>query len=454
MANLSEGDARQRAAKVLAGGVSNGWNILPGGPRYFRDAHGPYLIDLDGNQHLDFQLGWGALLLGHNPPALRAALSSVLQEGGFLLQVETERHIQLAERLCERIPCAERVRLANSGTEATMFAVRLARARTGRHRIVKFEGHFHGLHENLLFGTDGAPRLGLRRGDGSLESIAASAGIPPAFSEACLTLPFNDTDAFARCLQARAHEIAAVILEPICFNLGVIPASATFLSAVRALTAQHGIALIFDEVLTGFRVAPGTAQARLGVTPDLTCLGKALGCGMPIAAVVGRQAWMDGLTPVGNVEMSGTSTGRILNVAGALAALEATAAPGFHAHLEHLQRRLIHGLRELLARHGVPAVVNGCGGRIGLYLGLDRLPSSLPEIAAQWDEAFHLRCQADLQARGLYGFLSALPFHPEAITLCAAHTDADIDTALDRFDDVLRRNPYTRARHTQYAVGA
>ncbi len=335
-----------------------------------------------------------------------------------------------------------------------MFAVRLARAQTGRHRIVKFEGHFHGLHENLLFGTDGAPRLGLRRDDGSLETVAASAGIPPAFGQACLTLPFNDIDAFTRCLQAHAHEIAAVILEPICFNLGVIPAAPAFLSAVRALTTRYGIALIFDEVLTGFRVAPGTAQARLGITPDLTCLGKALGCGMPIAAVVGRQAWMDGLAPIGSVEMSGTSTGRILNVAGALAALEATAAPGFHAHLEHLQRRLIDGLRELLARHGVPAVVNGCGGRIGLYLGLEQLPAGLPEIAAQWDEAFHLRCQAELQARGLYGFLSALPFHPEAITLCAAHTEADIDTALERFDDVLQRHPYTRPHRTLHAARA
>lgn len=431
----------QRAEDALVGGVSAGWNYLLDGPRYFREARGAHVFDTAGQRHIDYMMGWGSLLLGHDPEPLRAALLEVLQ-GGFLFQYETPLHVELAERIRALAPGAERVRLANSGTEATLHALRIARAATGRAKVIKFEGHFHGLHDGLLFGTDSSPRLGHGRGDGSFEPVAGSAGMPESLGELCLVLPWNSPEALERAVALHRGELAAVILEPIAFNMGCVAPDPGFLEFVRELTAREGIVLIFDEVLTGFRLAPGGAAEYLGVTPDLACYGKALGCGMPIAAVAGRRDLMATISPLGGVEVSGTNTGRILTVAGAIAALREIARPETHARLAALQDLLVRGLRTVLDRHGVPAYVEGHGGRIAVYLGLTERPRDLRAIVAGWDRAYHLECYKAARERGLYGFLNPLPYSPEAITLSTAHSRQDIEETLNVLDTVLARLPY------------
>jgi glutamate-1-semialdehyde 2,1-aminomutase len=436
---------RQRAEQSLVGGVASGWNHLSLiGPLYFERAHGAYLYDVDGARYIDYFLGWGSLLLGHDPSGVRAALLDVLQQG-FCHEYEMESQVLLAEKICAIVPCAERVRLANSGTEATMYALRIARSRTGKNKVIKFEGHFHGLHDGLLFATDSSPRLGAVREGGEIEPVPGSSGVPGSLGEMVIVLPFNDTEAFARAVERHRADLAAVIMEPIAMNLGCIPPDRAFLDAVRRLTRQNGIILIFDEVLTGFRVALGGAQEHYGVTPDLACFGKALGCGMSIAAVAGQKEIMEEIYPPGQVQMGGTNSGRILAVAGALAALEALSRPGFYEHLHALTDRVVAGMISLTAKYGIPAHVEGIGGRIGVYFGLERPPRNMRDILDGWNQAFHNECylKATLE-KGLYGVFHPLPFCPESMTLCAAHTREDVDETLDKIEDIFKQVPYPR----------
>jgi glutamate-1-semialdehyde 2,1-aminomutase len=437
-------ELRSRAERALVGGVSSGWNYLLDGPTFVGNAAGPYLWDVDGQRYIDFIMGWGSLLLGHDPPALRRALMQAL-ENGFLFAYETPLHVELAQTLCRKIPGVARVRLANSGTEATLHALRIARAWTGRTRVLKFEGHFHGLHDQLLYATDSSPRLGALNPDGSIEPVAGSAGVPEALAHLCVIAPWNDVEAFQRIASAHRHDLAAVILEPIAFNMGCVPPVPEFLETIRTWTEDAGVALIFDEVLTGFRVAFAGSQELYSVTPDLVCFGKALGCGMPIAAVGGRADMMETLAPRGPVEMSGTNTGRVLTVAGTVAALRELSQPGFYAHLNELTDVFVSGMKELLARHNVPAYVTGLGGRIAIYFGMTEAPLNLRAIDAGWNRQFHAAFYARARLKGLYGFLNPLPWSPEAITLSVAHSREVLNSTLSRVDDVLHEVPYRHA---------
>jgi glutamate-1-semialdehyde 2,1-aminomutase len=433
---------RERARHVMPGAVSAGWNYFSEiGPVYVRHASGPRFTDVDGREYLDFVMGWGSLLLGHDPPSLLDAIRAALGRG-FGAQYETELHVELAERFCRVVPCADRMRLANSGLEATLYALRLARAFTGRPKVAKFEGHFHGLHDQLLFGTDTAVELGERLPTGAFAPVAGSGGIPPQAADLVVTLPFNDLSVVEAVLAAEGDQIAALILEPISLNTGCIAPDPGYLAALRDLTARHGVLLVFDEVLTGFRLGLAGAQGWSGVTPDLACYGKAFGCGAPIAAVAGRADVLDLLTPLGPVEMSGTNSGRLLAVAAALAALEAESAPGFYERLGQLNDRLVAGLRAIFDELSIPAHVEGYGGRIGVHLGSDERPRSYRDAVAWWNADYHLSCYREMIKAGLYGFLLPLRVCPEPVTLSAAHTEADVDEALARAQDVFRRVPY------------
>jgi glutamate-1-semialdehyde 2,1-aminomutase len=434
----------RRATESLAGGVSAGWNAFAeSGPRFISRAEGSHLWDVDGNEYIDYVVGWGSLILGHQPPAVRVAVEAAFDEG-FGFQYETEANISLSELLVSLVPSAERVRFANSGLEATMYAVRLARAATGRDKVLKFEGHFHGLHDGLLWDTDTAPRLGAIGPDGIVESVPGSAGIPDILGSLVVTVPFNDVDAFDFAIRQHGSSIAAVILEPISLNVGCIPPDPGFLEHLREVTEREGIVLIFDEVLTGFRVALGGAQAMSGVTPDLTCLSKAFSGGMPVAALVGRADLMALLTPSGDCEMSGTNTARHFAVLGTLANLAALQRPGTYDRLQTLNDALTTGLSEIFDRRGVPAKVLGYGGRIGIYLGMEKQPRSLRDIVDQWDREYHMACYRAIADSGLYGFFLPLSCAPEAVTLCLAHTEADIAETLDRVDSVVASLPYRR----------
>ena len=439
--NTSLGAARRRAEQVLAGGVSRGFNFLPElGPIYFKEADGARITDLEGARYLDYVMGWGSLFLGHDPPAMRQAILEQMT-GGFVHQYETTQHIELAEALCECVPGAQTVRFASSGLEATSYAIRLARAVTRRNKIIKMEGHFHGLHDQVLFGTAASP-LGRVLGGGAIEAIPASAGIPPEVSDLTLVLSFNDIAGLEEAVFRHRDQIAGIILEPIALNMGCVRPDPGYLQAVSEISRKHDIVLIFDEVLTGFRVALGGAQDLYGVTPDLSCFSKAFGCGMPIAALSGRRDLMSHLGPPGDVPMSGTHSARMLSVAGTLAAVKELRKPGFYEHITRLNDALVEGLRSVAAEFGVPAFVDGLGGRVALYFGLTERPRNMRDIVREWNRRYHVEVYRRLVLEEKVYGLAPLPWTPDPLNISAAHSLQDIAETVDRFRRVLKRLPY------------
>ena len=317
-----------RAQKVIPGGVNSpvrAFRGVGGTPRFIERGQGSRIFDTDGNSYIDYVGSWGPLLLGHRPQTVIDALREVL-DVGTSFGAPTEREVELAELIAQAVPSMEMVRLVNSGTEAAMSALRLARGFTGRDLAVKFEGCYHGHVDSLLVkGGSGMATLG----------IADSAGVPKAFAETTISLPFNSIDAVEKAFAERGGQIAALIVEPVVGNMGCVPPTPGFLEALRELTARHGALLIFDEVMTGFRVALGGAQQRFGIKPDLTTLGKIIGGGLPIAAYGGRADIMKKLAPLGPVYQAGTLSGNPLAVAAGLAMLRyLTAHPEIYATLE------------------------------------------------------------------------------------------------------------------------
>jgi glutamate-1-semialdehyde 2,1-aminomutase len=428
-----------RAQRVLVGGVSRGFNNLPEfGPLYVESAEGAWLRDVDGTRYLDCVMGWGSLLLGHDPAVVRDALRAAL-DSGFLYQQETQAHVELAELVHRHVPCADRVRFTGSGLEATLFAIRLARAYTGRQKIIKCEGHFHGLHDSGVL-SNGATPPGEPMPDGTVVPGVGSAGVLE--SDATLVVPFNDPDALEKAVRAHGDDVAAVILEPVALNMGCVFPTPGYLESVREITDRAGIVLIFDEVLTGFRVALGGAQERLGVVPDLACFSKAFGCGQPIAALAGRSEVMSLLGPPGVVPMSGTNSARVLSVVGTLAAMRTLAEPGFHPRLAALNDRMVAGFTEVLTDAGVPGHVVGCGGRISVFFGLAEPPRTFRELSRAWNRDYHVKVYRRLMSHErVYGFIP-LGLAPDPINLSVAHGDREQEELLDRFASAVRAVPY------------
>jgi len=365
------------------------------------------------------------------------------EECGFGFQYETSDNERLAARLATLIPSAERTRFANSGTEATLHALRVSRFVTGRKKIIKFEGHFHGLNDYLLFGVDGSPRLGETMAGGTIEPVAGSRGLPrDELKSLLVVVPFNDVSAVERAFALNRGEIAAVIAEPVSLNIGCVYPRAGFLKFLREKCDAEGSLLIFDEILTNFRLGPSGAQGLFGVTPDLTCLGKALGCGFPVAALCGLASHMDVLSPVGGVEMAGTNTGRRLSILGASHAIEAMVSQKVWRSVQVLQDLFVDGAREIFARHGVPAYIQGAGGRIGVHIGLERQPHTFRDVAERWNRDYHVKCYLACAKADLFGFLLPLGPCPEPVTLSAAHTAADVHDTLDRLESALKTLPH------------
>lgn len=418
------------------------WNAFRcSGPVKVSHARGSRVWTEDGREMLDWIMGWGSLLLGHTPPFARAAMQEA-NEDGFGFQYETSDNERLAARLATLIPSAERTRFANSGTEATLHALRVARFVTGRRKILKFEGHFHGVNDYLLFGVDGGTRLGETMAGGTIEPVAGSRGLPEdALRNLVVVVPFNDASAVECAFAQNRGEIAAVIVEPVSLNIGCVYPRPGFLKLLREKCDAEGSLLIFDEILTNFRLGPSGAQGAFGVVPDLTCLGKALGCGFPVAALCGLSSHMDVLSPVGGVEMAGTNTGRRLSILGALHAIEAMVAQEAWRSVQVLQDIFVDGAREIFARHGVPVYVQGAGGRIGVHIGLDRQPQNFRDVTAKWNRDYHVKCYMACVHADLFGFLLPLGPCPEPVTLSAAHTAADIQETLNRLESVLKTLP-------------
>jgi glutamate-1-semialdehyde 2,1-aminomutase len=416
----------ERARHVMPGGVNASARLNPalGHPLFFERGEGAYLFDVDGNRYIDYCVSHGASLLGHGHPAVVAAVTEAAQRG-VLCACETELQVEVAERLLRLFPGAEMVRFASSGTETTWHALRIARAYTGKWGVVKFEGHYHGVNDTVGFshwppldeaGPAEAPR-----------AVPDSAGIPPANGELVTILPFNDVEALERTLRAQAGTLAAVIMEPINYDSGGIRPTPEFLKALRTLSRELDIVLVFDEILSGFRVGPGPALGT-EVLPDMTVLGKAVGGGMPISAILGRREIMEMCSPVGPALHSGTYNAHPVLVAAAHAFLIEVTRPGFYEHLNALGDCLYAGMRDILARYATPAWVQGVGARFGLFFGLDQEPRNYRDMASQ-DMAMMAQFHRACLKRGVY-LHHVSPHHG----FSAAHTLSDIEETLDAME--------------------
>jgi glutamate-1-semialdehyde 2,1-aminomutase len=375
----------ERAQKTIPGGVNSpvrAFRQVGGTPRFVTKAQGPYFWDADSKKYIDLIMSWGPMIVGHAHPEVVEAVKKVA-ETSFSYGAPTEGEIELAERICQLMPSIEQVRMVSSGTEATMSALRLARGYTGRDLIIKFEGCYHGHADSLLVKAGS----GLLTFADSTQNAPSSGGVPQDLVKHTLVLPYNDIAAIEEVFKKQGDQIAAVILEPIAGNMNLIQPSKAFLSAVRNLTRQYGSVLIYDEVMTGFRVALGGAQSLQDIVPDLTCLGKVMGGGMPIAAFGGKKEIMSKLAPLGNVYQAGTLSGNPVAVTAGLKTLEIVSREGFYECLSDQTKKLMQGLKQAANKVNLPFAVDSVGGMFGFYFA-DKVPTSYEAVTKTNIEAF------------------------------------------------------------------
>lgn len=413
------------AQQYLAGGVNSpvrAFRAVGGTPPFIARGAGARLFDLDGNEYIDYVCSWGALIAGHAHPDVVERLRRAV-ERGTSYGAPTELETALARRVVQLFPSIELVRFVNSGTEATMSAIRLARAATGRAKIVKFTGCYHG-HADALLATAGSGLLTL--------GIPSSPGVPPGTAADTVSLPYNRLDVVEGVFSQAGEEIAAVIVEPVAGNMGVVPPAEGFLQGLREVTHRYGALLILDEVITGFRLAPGGAQELYGVQPDLTCLGKILGGGLPVGAYGGRRELMELLAPVGPVYQAGTLSGNPLAMEAGLATLELLRRPGAYERLEALSARLADGLRWAGEQAGVPVTLNRVGSMLTPFFTDG--PVTNYESATRADTARYARFHQAMLRRGVY----LAPSQFEALFLSLAHGEDEIDRTLEAAEEALR----------------
>jgi glutamate-1-semialdehyde 2,1-aminomutase len=425
MSDAASRDLFARAARVIPGGVNSpvrAFRAVGGHPVFITRAEGAHVHGADGTKYLDYVGSWGPMILGHAHPAVVAAIQAAAARGTSY-GAPTELEIQFAEKICALYPSIEMLRAVSSGTEATMSAIRAARGFTGRDVIVKFAGCYHGHADYLLVKAgSGAATLG----------VPDSAGVPAASTAATITLAYNDDKALRALFAARGAEIATVIVEPVVGNMGVVPPDPGFLESIVDLCAASGAVSIFDEVMTGCRVARGGMQERAGLRPDMTCLGKIVGGGMPLAAYGGKRAIMERLAPLGPVYQAGTLSGNPVAVSAGLATLDLLDA-GVYAHLEDLGARLEQGLAKAIADSGARACVQRVGSMLTLFF--HRGPIRSWDDAGESDTKAFGEWHAGLLARGVYW----PPSQFEAAFLGAAHTRDHIDFTVESARDSLRR---------------
>lgn len=419
----------EQAKKIIPGGVNSpvrAFGSVGGVPRFIRKAQGAYVWDEDGVQYLDYVGSWGPAIVGHAHPEVIEAVREVAVDG-LSFGAPTAAEVEIAQVIAKLVPSVEQVRLVSSGTEATMSAIRLARGFTGRDTIIKFEGCYHGHSDSLL----------VKAGSGLLTfGNPSSAGVPADFTKHTRVLPYNDCEALCQTFSQIGDEIACVILEPIAGNMNMVQPSAEFIQTLRSLTEQHGSVLIYDEVMTGFRVALGGAQSLHGITPDLTTMGKVIGGGMPLAAFGGRADIMACISPLGGVYQAGTLSGNPVAVAAGLKTLQIIQRPGFYENLSQLSQSLCQGLNNVAGQAGLAFSSQSVGGMFGLYF-TDTVPQSYADMTHSNTDHFKLFFHGML-ARGV-------AFGPSAFEACfmsAAHTAEHIaDTvgvAAEVFTEMVR----------------
>jgi len=416
----------RRAQNILVGGVNSpvrAFNAVGGLPLVVDHGRGPWFWDLDGNRYIDYVLSWGPLIVGHAHPAVLKALRRTAKRGtsfGACHPLEAE----LAERVRGALPSCEKIRFVSSGTEACFSALRLARGATGRPLILKFEGCYHGHADGLLVKAgSGAQTLG----------VPDSKGVPAAIAELTLTAPYNDLAAVEAVFSQHGRDLAAVIVEPFAGNMGFVRPAPGFLQGLRLLCDRHGSILIFDEVMTGFRVAWGGAQRLYNIRPDLTCLGKVIGGGLPAAAFGGRRDLMDELAPLGGVYQAGTLSGNPLAMAAGLATLDLACQPGFYDDLDQHMHGLFDGWRRLFAQAGRPLQLDSQGGLFGLFFS--SAPVHNLSGAKASDTAFFIRWFHALLEEGVY----VAPSPYEALFLSSTHTWRVVKATLRASERVLEK---------------
>ncbi|MBT8529244.1 glutamate-1-semialdehyde 2,1-aminomutase [Polynucleobacter paneuropaeus] len=424
----------ERAQKVIPGGVNSpvrAFRQVGGVPRFVSKASGPYFWDADNKRYIDLIMSWGPMIAGHAHPEIVEAVQKAAATS-FSFGAPTEGEIELAERICSLMPSIEQIRMVSSGTEATMSALRLARGYTGRDLIVKFEGCYHGHADSLLVKAGS----GLLTFADSTQNAPSSSGVPQDVVKHTLVLPYNDTAALEAVFQKQGDQIAAVILEPIAGNMNLIKAKPEFLAAARKLTSQHGAVLIYDEVMTGFRVALGGAQSLQGITPDLTCLGKVMGGGMPMAAFGGKKEIMSKLAPLGAVYQAGTLSGNPVAVAAGLKTLEIVARESFYECLAGQTKKLMSGLKMAADQASIPFAVDSVGGMFGFYF-TSAVPTSFAEVTQSNIEAFKHFFHAMLD-EGVYLAPSAYEAGFTSITHDNAVVDQIVKAAQKSFQKIQK----------------
>ncbi len=409
----------ERAQTRIPGGVNSpvrAFKAVGGTPRFMERSDGAYIFDADENKYIDYVLSWGPMIMGHNHPQVRDAVVQTAQDG-LSFGCPTEIEIELAERLCDLVPSLEQVRMTSSGTEATMSAIRLARGATGRDKIIKFEGCYHGHSDSLL----------IKAGSGALTfGVPSSPGVPDVLAQHTVTLPFNDLSALKEAFDQLGDEIACVITEPVTGNMNCILPEPGYLEGMRELCSEHGAILIFDEVMTGFRFGTHCAQGHLGIDPDLTCLGKVIGGGMPVGAFGGKKDIMAHISPLGPVYQAGTLSGNPVAMASGLATMDIISQPNFYDDLFRHTTELCEGLQQVANEIGIPFTTNHMGSMFGFFFTEDEKVTQYPQVIGanveRFNKFFHLMLN-----EGVY----LAPASFEAGFMSSAHTDDDIADTID-----------------------
>ena len=412
------------AATMIPGGVNSpvrACRAVGATPLFIDRAQGARIYDADGNGYIDYVGSWGPMILGHRHPAVVAAISRVL-ERGTSFGAPTDLEIQLARMVIDAVPSMEVVRMVNSGTEATMSAIRLARGATGRNLVIKFDGCYHGHADTLLVDAgSGVATL----------AIPGSPGVPEAVAALTLSLPYNDIDVVAQVMADRGGDVACIIVEPVAGNMGLVTPVDGFLQGLRDLCSRYGSLLVFDEVMTGFRVAYGGAQALYGIMPDLTCLAKVIGGGLPVGAYGGRRDLMEQIAPQGPVYQAGTLSGNPLAMSAGIATLTELAKPGVYERLEDSGARMVRGLRRVAEQAGIPVAVDRVGSMLGMYFTTG--PVRDFTTAKTSDLGRFCAYYTGMRERGIY----LAPSQFEAAFISLAHSDRDIDDTIDAAAEVM-----------------